>query len=266
MDGSWGSVTSCDGTRIGFLTEGSGPPLLLVHGGMCTSARWDPLWQVLVPRFRVTAMDRRGRGSSGDGGHYSLAAEAADVTAVAGHLSKRHDGAPVDVFGHSYGALCALGAAGKGAPLRRVALYEPPGPPTVSKAWLRSARTSIDSGHPGRAMYSFLVDVVGLHPEEVAALRDRPLQYDPMPIIEQTLVREAEALTTVDLAALAGSITQSVLLLLGSESPAWAAEVTRNLERALQLASVVLIPEQGHEAVDVVPDLIADQLERFLLD
>ncbi|GAB3265223.1 alpha/beta fold hydrolase [Arthrobacter pigmenti] len=263
MDGSRGSVTSGDGTSIGFLADGSGPPLLLVHGGMCTSARWVPLWQVLVPRFRVTAMDRRGRGSSGDGDHYSLAAESADVAAVAAHLSKRYDGAPVDVFGHSYGALCALGAAAEGAPLRRIALYEPPGPPTVSTAWLRSARTWIDSGDPGRAMYSFLVDVVGLGPGEVAALRDRPLQYDPMPIVEQTLVREAESLMTVDLAALAGSIAQSVLLLLGSESPAWAAEVTWNLESALPLAKVVLIPDQGHEAVDVVPDLVADQLELF---
>lgn len=263
MDGSRGSVTSSDGTRIGFLTDGFGPRLLLVHGGMCTSARWDPLWRMLVPRFQVTAMDRRGRGSSGDGVPYSLAAESADVVAVARHLSKRHDGAPIDVFGHSYGGLCALRAAGNGAPLRRIALYEPPGPPTVSEAWLLNARTWIDGGDPGRAMYSFLVDVVGLGPEEVAALRDRPLQYDPMPIVEQTLVREAEALRAVDLAVLAGSIAQSVLLLLGSESPPWAAEVTRDLERALPLAKVVLVPDQGHEAVDVVPDLIADQLELF---
>jgi hypothetical protein len=52
------------------------------------------------------------------------------------------------------------------------------------------------------------------------------------------LVREAESLMTVDLAALAGSIAKSVLLLLGSESPAWAAEVTWNLESALPLAKV----------------------------
>lgn len=263
MDGTRGSVASRDGTTIGFLTHGSGPPLLLVHGGMCSSERWGPLWQVLVPRFQVTAMDRRGRGSSGDGEHYSLAAEVDDVTAVADHLATLHGG-PIDVFGHSYGAVCALGAAATGAPLRRLALYEPPGPPTVSTVWLRNVRTMIDRGEFGRAMFSFLVDVVGMAPAEVTALRDQPRQYDPMPIVEHTLVREAEELMEVDLPAMARNIAQSVLLLLGSESPTWAGEVTRNLERALPAAEVAMVPGQGHEAVDVVPGLIADRLELFL--
>jgi hypothetical protein len=34
MEGTRHSVTSADGVRIGLLTAGSGPALLLVHGGM----------------------------------------------------------------------------------------------------------------------------------------------------------------------------------------------------------------------------------------
>jgi pimeloyl-ACP methyl ester carboxylesterase len=98
MEGAPGSVVSADGTRIGFITGGEGPALLMVHGGMCSSARWAPLWPFLVGRFQVTAMDRRGRGSSGDGKGYSLAAEYSDVIAVADHLSARQ-GRPVDIFG-----------------------------------------------------------------------------------------------------------------------------------------------------------------------
>lgn len=67
MDGHRGSVVSADGTRVGFVTDGVGRSLLMVHGGMCSSARWEPLWPLLVKRYRVTAMDRRGRASSGDG-------------------------------------------------------------------------------------------------------------------------------------------------------------------------------------------------------
>jgi len=63
-------------------------------------------------------MDRRGRGSSGDTGPYELSKEFADVAAVAASLAA--DG-PVDVFGHSIGATCALGAVGLGAPVRRLA-------------------------------------------------------------------------------------------------------------------------------------------------
>lgn len=265
MDGRRRSALSPDGTRIGFTTYGSGPALLLVHGGMCSSERWDQLLPVVARRFQVTAMDRRGRGSSGDGDHYSLAAEFEDVKAVAEHIS-RQQGGPIDVFGHSYGALCALGAAGTVAPIHRIVLYEVPGPQTVSMEWLRNIRTMVDRGELGRAMFSFLVDVVGLSPEEVAALRVVPRRYDPMPIVKRTLVREAEALTTVDLSALAANMAApSVLLLLGSDSPPWAAAVTRNLERALPMAEVAVLQGQGHEAVDVAPELIANELEHFLL-
>ena len=38
------SVTSADGTSIGLLTAGTGPGLLLVHGGMGRLERWEPLW------------------------------------------------------------------------------------------------------------------------------------------------------------------------------------------------------------------------------
>jgi len=64
VDGYRHSVTSADGTKIGLLTAGEGPPLLLVHGGMGQIESWQSLWPALTGRWRVTAMDRRGRGAS----------------------------------------------------------------------------------------------------------------------------------------------------------------------------------------------------------
>jgi pimeloyl-ACP methyl ester carboxylesterase len=128
MEGHRHSVTSADGTEIGLLTAGAGSPLLLVHGGMGQIERWSPLWDMLTARWRVTAMDRRGRGSSGDADRYDIGREFEDVAAAAASVAG--DG-PVDVFGHSIGATCALGAAAGEAPIRRLALYEPPGPPTA---------------------------------------------------------------------------------------------------------------------------------------
>jgi len=89
VDGHRHSVTSADGTEIGLLTAGDGPPLLLVHGGMGRIERWQPLWEPLTSRWRVTAMDRRGRGSSGDTQPYELSRESEDVTAVAASLAGR---------------------------------------------------------------------------------------------------------------------------------------------------------------------------------
>src|SRR5256885_15085048 len=113
MEGMQERVVSADGTSIGLVTSGDGSPLLLVHGGMNRLDRWTSMWPALRARYRVTAMDRRGRGTSGVGEPYSLEAEFDDVCAVAEHVARRA-GRRVDVFGHSIGAVCVLGAAGRG--------------------------------------------------------------------------------------------------------------------------------------------------------
>ena len=100
--------------------------MLLVHGGMGSIEGWASVWEALAAQFRVTAMDRRGRGSSGDADAYTLDTEYADVAAVA-ELLADEQGGPVDVIGHSFGATCVLGAAARGARFRRVALYRRPG-------------------------------------------------------------------------------------------------------------------------------------------
>ena len=87
MEGYRHSVTSADGTRIGLLTAGAGPALLLVHGGMGRIEIWQPLWGELTSRWRVTAMDRRSRGTSGDTEPYDLSREFTDVATVAASLA-----------------------------------------------------------------------------------------------------------------------------------------------------------------------------------
>ena len=87
MQGRRHSVTSADGTGIGLLTAGTGPGLLLVHGGMGRLERWEPLWDLLTGHWQVSAMDRRGRGSSGDAEPYELSQEYDDVAAVAATLA-----------------------------------------------------------------------------------------------------------------------------------------------------------------------------------
>lgn len=55
-------VRSADGTRVGFLSQGSGPGLLLVQGAMGTAEDYRELAEALAPHFTVHALDRRGRG------------------------------------------------------------------------------------------------------------------------------------------------------------------------------------------------------------
>ena len=256
------SVIGADDVSIGLLTAGTGPALLLVHGGMGRLEGWEPIWSVLAEHRRVTAMDRRGRGSSGDTRPYALSKEFEDIAAVATRLAEEQD-APVDVFGHSYGATCTLGAAAQRAPFRRIALYEPPGPQTVPREWVERATALVSEGKTGRAMFSFITEVVGLTAEQFEEYRAVPGAQDVLPIVAATLPREAEALTSVDLSGLAAGVSVPVLLLLGATSPSWADDITRVLATALTDAEVVILPDNGHAAVNSAPDLVVSELEHF---
>jgi len=262
MEGTRHSVIGADDVSIGLLTAGTGPALLLVHGGMGRIEQWEPVWSALAEHRQVTAMDRRGRGSSGDTEPYSLKKEFDDIAAVAIYLAEEQD-ARVDVFAHSYGATCTLGAAAQRAPFRRIALYEPPGPQAAPREWVERATALVSDGKPGRAIFSFITEIVGLTAERFEEYRSAPGAYDVLPIVTATLPREAEALTSVDLLGLATKVTAPVLLLLGTKSPPWAGEITRALAATLTIAELVSLPDQGHDAVDSAPDLIVSELRRF---
>jgi pimeloyl-ACP methyl ester carboxylesterase len=115
------TVTSSDGTRIAVECEGTGPSLVLVHGGTGNRNRWKPLFPLLTPKFTVCAMDRPGHGESGDSPDYSLAKEAQDVAAVV-------ESRPGQVYllGHSLGGVTALEAAFLTTKISKLVLYEPP--------------------------------------------------------------------------------------------------------------------------------------------
>ena len=256
MEGYRHAVTSADGTPIGLLTAGEGPALLLVHGGMGCIESWQPLWGRLTSRWRVTAMDRRGRGTSGDTGPHDLAREYQDIAAVAASLG------PVDVFAHSIGATCALGAAASGAAVRRLALYEPPGPQTAPKEWRERVTALIADGKPGPAMVSFLREM-GMSATQIDELKNAPRDYDVLPIVSATMPREALALATVDVTALAAAVTVPVLLLLGSRSPAWARDITGALADVLPQSTLAVLDGQGHQAIDSAPSLLESRLAAF---
>jgi pimeloyl-ACP methyl ester carboxylesterase len=260
VEGRRHEVISGDGTRIGLLTAGQGPQLLLVHGGMGAIEAWAPLWAKLTSHWQVTAMDRRGRASSGDTGPYSLTKEYADVAAVAASLA---GAGPVDVFGHSYGATCVLGAAAAGAPVRRIALYEPGGPQTVPREWLDRVQVMLAEGRKLRVMMSFLTEIIGVTQERIRELRSTPRSYNVLPIMAATLAREARALASADLAGLAAAVRVPALLILGTQTPAWAADVIGELQSALPESELAILDGQGHEATDTAPELIASLLLEF---
>jgi pimeloyl-ACP methyl ester carboxylesterase len=137
------TVVSADGTEIAYWTSREGPPLVLMHGGAADHIRWEPLLRFLEQHVAVHAIDRRGRGASGDASDYRLereyedAAAAAVVDAVAEASGHR-----VAVYGHSHRGTVAFGAAALTANLRRLVLYEGPWPVPDLSNYAASQRTS----------------------------------------------------------------------------------------------------------------------------
>lgn len=113
-----------DGVSIGVFVHGGGTPLVMVHGSIADHTTFDALVEELAPACATYRMDRRGFGASGDGPEYSIEQDLADVAAVVDEISAR-SGGPVAVFGHSYGANCALGGAVSSDNVSQLILYEP---------------------------------------------------------------------------------------------------------------------------------------------
>src|SRR6266511_5282902 len=116
------TIRSHDGTRIVYEQLGSGPPLIMVHGGLVDRTFWGPSMPLLAQHFTVYVMDRRGHGRSDPyRADHTIEREYEDVLALVAAV-----GVPVAVLGHSSGALLALHTARRTPQVRQLVLYEPP--------------------------------------------------------------------------------------------------------------------------------------------
>lgn len=96
------------GVRINVLDQGSGDPVVLLHGVGCTVRSLTPQIEALAPTRRVVAVDLRGHGASDRTyGRMSLRDYGDDVLAVMSELGI--DGAPV--VGISMGGMVAQAMA-----------------------------------------------------------------------------------------------------------------------------------------------------------
>jgi pimeloyl-ACP methyl ester carboxylesterase len=117
------SAVSRDGTRIAYERVGSGPPVILVDGALCSRA-FGPsrkIAELLARHFTVYLYDRRGRGESGDTPPYAKAREVEDIEALSDAA-----GGSVFAVGLSSGAALALEAGASSARIKKLAVYEPP--------------------------------------------------------------------------------------------------------------------------------------------
>jgi pimeloyl-ACP methyl ester carboxylesterase len=172
-------VQSADGTAIAVWADGNGPPLVIVHGGLNDHTTDRPFIDELRGSVTTFAMDRRGRGASSDGPDYAIEREFEDVAAVVDAVAGR-TGQAASVWGHSYGADCAMGAARLTGNVARLVLYEPglgfPSSDSVLEA-IEAIDTAIAAEDLEGALYTALRGIVELTEEEIAVVRATPGWY-----------------------------------------------------------------------------------------
>jgi len=97
-----------DGRSVSYRACGGGAPLVLIHGVGLNAAAWAPQCTALAASRRVIAVDMPGHGGSDP---LAPGAELPDFVAWCAQVIAALGVGPVDLAGHSMGALIAGGVA-----------------------------------------------------------------------------------------------------------------------------------------------------------
>lgn len=252
------TVTSADGTVIAYDRAGDGPVLIVSVGAFCTRHTFAAP-RDLTRRFAVVTYDRRGRGDSGDTEPFAPEREYEDLAAVAAAAGT----GPPFVFGHSSGAAIALRAAAAGLPVAGIVAYEAPfatdDAPQPQADPAGRIRQLVSSGRNREAVIFWMTDVVRL-PEQALAQLDGAPWVTALEPLARTLPHDLAVTAGGVPAAGLGKITAPVLILGGSNSPAWFRRSVAEQAAATPGAQLRMLDGYDHNAP---PEVITPILASF---
>ncbi len=255
-------VQSADGTRPAVWVEGEGPALVMVHGSIADHTTFDPFVDVLRADFETYAMDRRGFGASDDTAGYAIERDFEDVTAVVDAVAER-TGGPVALFGHSYGANCAMGGAARTGSVHHLVLYEPSLGLRYPPGVIDRIEAALAEGDPEAAIVMVLVEILGLTDDEVEAMRAIPLWHTRLAaaptVPRECRVEEEWAYEPGQFDAIAAP----TLLLAGSESPPDLARATDLAAAAIPNGRIQVLEGHAHFAHKSDPRMVTRIIREF---
>jgi pimeloyl-ACP methyl ester carboxylesterase len=261
-------VASADGTEIAVFVSGRGRPLVVAPGTTSDHTTWRFVLPFLEPYVAVHAIDRRGRGHSGDRPDYSLAMEYADLAAVV-DAAAAATGSEVDLLGHSYGGNIAFGAATRTTNIRKLVLYEGwPVPNVAHRTYppelLGHLESLLATGRPEQMLETFYRDIVMMSADDLSAIKAAPT-WPARVAAAGTVPREIRAFGEQAFdPAMAARIKVPVLLLVGADSPLEIKADPDIVAAALPDARIGLLAGQMHVAHLTAPEAFAAQVLAFL--
>jgi pimeloyl-ACP methyl ester carboxylesterase len=258
------TLSSRDGTPIGYDSQGEGPALILVDGALTvhSSGSGSELAALLAPHFTVYGFDRRGRGESGDTLPYAVDREIDDIEAVIDRA-----GGPAFLYGHSSGGPLAMRAAIRlGGRVSKIAMYEPPynNDPGAQESWsryLRQLEVALAEGRRGDAVALFM-RFIGMPAEQVDGMRRAPF-WPGMEAVAPTLAYDHAAILGEPWsvpAELAGRVSIPALVMSGDAGLPFMPDAARVLSQAIPQGRLRMLAGQTHE---VQPGVLAPVLVEF---
>ncbi|XRQ02869.1 alpha/beta fold hydrolase [Actinomadura welshii] len=265
-----GTVTSADGTTIAYTAWGGGDPVVLIDGATAHRAATPEnarTAELLAGEFLVVNYDRRGRGESGDTPPYAVEREFEDLTAI---IEQAGGGRPATVFGWSSGGHLALNAAQAGAPIARLALFEPPvvvddARPPLPADYVERLDAAVAGGRPGDAVELFMTAAAGMPGDAVAGMRDSDF-WPALEAVAPTIAYDgrnlADTMSGRPLRTdLWDKIAVPVLVLRGRDTWPHLAAGAAAVADHLPTAVLKTVPGENH---GTTPDVLAAALREFI--
>ena len=248
-------ATAADGTRLHYIVEGSGPPLVLVGGKTSNiEGAWWRYLPALKPRLKVIALDNRGTGGSDKPATpYStplMAEDALTVLQDAGETSAHW-------FGLSMGGMI----------LQQLALSHPEAVRSLILGAThcggeRPATASAPAIEGPLRRFANLYDArfIAEHPDWV---QEDAAHFGKMPL--HAIVRQDQAVKQHNLCDRLSEIRQPVLILHGRQDRMVPVARAEELQRALPNARLRILDPGGHqvhsEQFSTVLPLVQDFVE-----
>ena len=268
-----GSATSADGTTIGYLRVGTGPAVVLLHGGGQNRYSWKNTGQILADAgFHVIAMDSRGHGDSDRSptANYSVESLCTDTLQVLYQI-----GRPVALIGASMGGLTGILAAHQA------------GPELVTKLVLVDVVPRFEKDGSARIRDFMFTNVDGFDSLEDAAdavaayLPHRPRPRSPEGLKKNLRQRDGrwywhwdpafltkpqdDPFARVDMLEQAAiNLEIPILLIRGKLSDVVSAEGVEDFLAKVPGAEFVELSEAGHTAAGDDNDAFSDVVVRFV--
>jgi non-heme chloroperoxidase len=263
------------GAEVTFRDEGTGTPVIFLHGALGDHRTWRRQVDALRANYRTIALSQRyfpPNKWADDGSAFGVRTHAGDLAA----LIRMLDLPPAHVVGHSYGgAVATVAAIEHPALIRSLVLAEPalmplaadvPGARPLITEFGRARTTAFEqwqAGDHARAVEEFVLYVFGRESLERVRSEHYAIMAESGPVIAAAFRGIAPVPLTLDRVQ---TLTQPTLLIEGANTKPIYHMVCDLLAHRLARVERAMLAGASHALPMEVPDAFNDAVLRFLAD